>query len=229
MYLSRVEFNRYRRGTLDALTNLQVLHAAVENSFPATACTDEGGEYLSSDKKRNLWRTDLFQNSLFLLVVSSQKPDFTHIVEQFGWPASHQEWVTKDYRPFLAQVQNGQLWRFRLCANTTFSKASPADSASRRGQIQACNTVDGQKKWLVERAGKHGFAVREENFIIAGKDTKKFGRKKTGLENRQVTLSIAVFEGILEVTDDQMLRDCLCQGLGRAKAYGCGLMTLARL
>lgn len=36
------------------------------------------------------------------------------------------------------------------------------------------------------------------------------------------------FDGRLEVTDPAALRRTLTLGLGKAKAYGCGLMTLAK-
>jgi len=34
--------------------------------------------------------------------------------------------------------------------------------------------------------------------------------------------------GRLEVDDVELFRHALLNGMGRAKAYGCGLMTLAR-
>ncbi|MFD5550034.1 type I-E CRISPR-associated protein Cas6/Cse3/CasE, partial [Streptomyces goshikiensis] len=49
----------------------------------------------------------------------------------------------------------------------------------------------------------------------------------TGQANR-VPLVTVTFDGCLEVTDPAALRRTLTLGLGKAKAYGCGLMTLAR-
>jgi len=43
-----------------------------------------------------------------------------------------------------------------------------------------------------------------------------------------VTLVTVTYDGLLEVTDPDALRRTLTRGLGRAKAYGCGLLTLAR-
>ena len=43
-----------------------------------------------------------------------------------------------------------------------------------------------------------------------------------------MTLVLATFEGVLEVTEPEALRRVLTHGIGRGKAYGCGLMTLAR-
>ena len=36
------------------------------------------------------------------------------------------------------------------------------------------------------------------------------------------------FEGLLEVTDEELFRNMLVNGLGRGKAYGMGLMTVMR-
>ena len=46
--------------------------------------------------------------------------------------------------------------------------------------------------------------------------------------DRTVTVRTARFDGVLEVTDVDALRSTLVNGLGKAKAYGCGLLTLAQ-
>ena len=42
-----------------------------------------------------------------------------------------------------------------------------------------------------------------------------------------MTLSTALFEGVLRVEDPAVLRTALVSGIGPAKGYGCGLLTLA--
>jgi CRISPR system Cascade subunit CasE len=44
-----------------------------------------------------------------------------------------------------------------------------------------------------------------------------------------VSLVTVTFDGRLEVTEPQLLRRALTHGIGKAKAYGCGLLTLAPL
>jgi CRISPR system Cascade subunit CasE len=46
-------------------------------------------------------------------------------------------------------------------------------------------------------------------------------------QHATVTLTRATFEGQLVVADPHALRKTLTAGLGSAKAYGCGLLTLA--
>lgn len=43
----------------------------------------------------------------------------------------------------------------------------------------------------------------------------------------KVKLLAVTYEGILTVTDADALRNALVNGIGREKAYGMGLMTLA--
>ena len=44
-----------------------------------------------------------------------------------------------------------------------------------------------------------------------------------------VTLTSAVYDGVLVVDDPELLRTALLDGIGRAKGYGFGLLTLVPL
>lgn len=210
MYLSRIEINPLRRETMLALSSPQVLHAALEGSFP------KGCDV----KTRNLWRIDRLCGSTYLLLLSCEKPDFSHIVEQFGWPASDQKWETKDYDAFLSRIQTGQGWQFRLCANPVHS-VKTADG--QRGKVYAHITTAQQKQWLLSRSEKNGFALSDDNFAIVERDARKFRR-----DGKFLTFNTVTFEGILNVTDENLFGNALQKGLGREKAYGCGLLTLVK-
>jgi CRISPR system Cascade subunit CasE len=212
MYLSRVEINPHLRATKLALNSPQRLHAMVAASFPSLL--------VDSDPGRHLWRLDKLGHSLYVLVVSSTQPDFTHLIEQIGWAASRQVWETKSYDSFLARLQQGQEWQFRLQANPTHS-VKRKEASGGRGIVQACSTIDEQKEWLTTKAPKHGFSLN--GFELVGRDVSRFERQQ-----RTVTLHMATFEGLLKVEDPILLREALSTGIGRAKAYGCGLLTLAR-
>lgn len=201
-----------------ALASPERLHATVESGFPSSA-----------DKKfRNLWRIDRLGNVLYLLVLSDGKPDFTHIVEQFGWPGAEQKWETKDYAPLLGRIELGQKWQFRLRANPVHSVKQPSNSQAqkptKRGKVYAHVTVQQQEQWLLDRAAKYGFSLQESSFRVVQQEVKKFQRQRN-----PVTLGIATFEGILEVEDVALFLRTLICGIGRAKAYGCGLLTITRV
>ena len=74
----------------------------------------------NNDEGRILWRLDtsVADNGVWLYVVSPEKPDFMHIVEQAGWPM-HAEWETKNYEPLLERIAKGQRWHFN------FAQSSP--------------------------------------------------------------------------------------------------------
>lgn len=201
-----------------AIASPQKLHAAVECSFPSIA-----------DKEfRTLWRIDRLSNALYILVLSDGKPDFTHIVEQFGWPGAKQKWETKKYAPLLESIEVGQKWQFRLRANPVHSVKQPGnlpeEKPVKRGKVYAHVTVQQQEQWLLERAAKYGFRLQEGSFCVVQQEVKKFKR-----QGQPVTLGIATFEGILEVEDVVLFLRTLTCGIGRAKAYGCGLLTIARV
>lgn len=212
MYLSRVGLNVRRRETQQALVMLQLLHAAVEQSFA------EHGQ-------RNLWRIDWLENACNLLVLSEYQPNFSQIIERYGYGEDGGVWETKSYNQLLGRLKDGQTWQFRLRANPTRSSFKEKSETTGRGKVFAHVTPDQQKQWLMRKAASRGFALDEEEFEIIHTQWDKFA--KTGENKRKVTIRTATFEGSLKITDSELLRGALLKGIGRAKAYGCGLLTIA--
>lgn len=214
MYLSRVELNEYRRSTMRALASPEVIHAAVMASFPAS----------SLDGGRILWRIDRVGNVLYLLVQSSGKPDFTHIVEQFGRPTSDQSWETIVYDRHLSAMADGAVVRFRLRANPVHSEKHDGE----RGKVYAHVTVAQQLEWLFRKSLKCGFTLESDDGALGAdivqRETVKFKR-----QGKIVSVSMVTFEGILKITDEDLFRNAMVNGIGRAKAYGCGLITTMRV
>jgi len=76
------------------------------------------------------------------------------------------------------------------------------------------------EKWLSQKAEKHGFRVLS---VFAQ------GYQQHHFKKRQISLATLDFEGVLQVTDPDKFRQTLFNGLGRAKAFGCGLMMVRRV
>lgn len=218
MFLTRFEINPRRRAARALLSSPQRVHAAVLAAFSQSEL-DTGTE------GRVLWRLDEHTHDVVLYVVSPFKPDLTHLVESVGRPAT-QGWDTRDYSTLLDRLAVGEHWMFRVTANPVRSGRKDASSAEtqRFGHV----TVAQQREWLLRRAEKCGFTVP----VAAGDepDVAVHGRRSVRFERRgqPVTLSTATFEGRLEVVDPAALRSALVKGIGPAKGYGCGLLTLAR-
>ncbi|MCT7353120.1 type I-E CRISPR-associated protein Cas6/Cse3/CasE [Streptomyces sp. 15-116A] len=256
MFLTRFRVNTARPGARRLLSSPQAMHAAVMSSFPHILPSDSP----APDAPRVLWRLDQRARAEVLLyVVSPDRPDLTHLVEQAGWPAAaapgNPGWQTRAYTPLLDRLTTGDRWAFRLTAN-------PVHTIRRKEgeprKLTAHRTPVHQMGWLLDekRQQRLGFRVCEkpadrrllpegtthhkhphpgDRYELAIRDTRPLTfNKARGTDARRdrdkpVTVVTVTFEGRLEVTDPAALRRTLTQGVGRARAYGCGLLTLAPL
>lgn len=217
MFLTHMPLNPRRRSTRDLIASPQRLHAAVLSAFPPGA----------SERGRILWRLDQPErHRLDLYVVSLTAPSLEAMADEAGWPTAP-EWRTADYRRFLDGLETGQRWVFRLRANPIRNERPPEGGRGKRVPILR---VEGQIGWLNSRAEGLGFTLAAgehgPNVRVLERDMAGFDRGRGGSRAR-VTLSMAAYEGVLEVQDPGRLRATLVDGIGSAKGYGCGLMTLA--
>lgn len=225
MFLSRIQLNPRRRDAWRLLGSPQRMHAAVLAGFPDPPTGDRAGE------ARVLWRLDEDKDRVYLYVVSPGQPDFAHLAEQAGWPTVERG-ASKPYGPFLDGLREGQRWAFRLTANPT--RYVPAKEGGRAKRL-AHVTVRQQEEWLLEKAGTAGFRVTGASLTsatgpvdvpevsVTRRTTHRFDRRGA---RAPVTIGTAQFDGRLEVVDPDALRRALTTGIGAAKAYGCGLLTL---
>ena len=191
-----------------ALAMPNLLHGAVEFAF-------EG------PRERNLWRLDMLNGSCCLLILSQRPPDLASAVRQFGYPDARPSWETKPYEPLLQRIESGSVWHFRLTANPTVSQSG---KDGKRGKVLAHVTPEYQKRWLMQRAEKGGFALTEDGFEVIQNRWLRFQKEGQG---RPVSLLAVTFEGTLTVTDTPLFCQTLKSGIGRGKAYGMGLLTIA--
>lgn len=217
MYLTRMHLNPNRRQTKRFLLNPQAMHAAVESSFPPGLAG-----------KRNLWRLDSGPQQTNLLILSERIPSLEHIQEQAGW-ANEKTWESRDYEPLLARIVKGQRYGFRLTANPTHTETGPDGSKKVKAHVSVRHQID----WLAKKAPGIGVQL----FLPGSPEATDHPSWETGVVRREtmrfrrdgarVTIAEATFQGVLQVEDAGDLRHALVNGIGRAKAYGCGLLTLA--
>lgn len=224
-YLSRFEFHRERREARRLLASPQSLHAAVCASIrvaESDASDPFGVAPLTSAKHRLLWRVDDDGRRAVLYVVSPSLLDFTHMAEQAGW-SDNASWETRPYSPFLDALAVGQRWHFRLMANPVRNvRTGDAARSKRVGHV----TVDQQRNWLIRRSAAWGVEIPnvEDEPQVTVDQRGHLGFRHDG---SKLSLSVARFDGTIEVRDPVKLVSVLVNGIGHAKAYGCGLMTLA--
>jgi len=211
MYLSRIALDVNRRETMRAIAQPSILHGAVENCF-------------HGERERKLWRLDNLNDELYLLMLSGDIPDLIKIQDQFGYKSDNDGWEVKNYSNLFNRLETGQNWRFRLCANPV---RSIIEGDGKRGKIYPHISIKHQKNWLLKRAETHGFQLEYERFTITRSERIKF--RKNVDNSIKISLSIVDFEGVLKITDVLNFKQTLVNGIGRAKAYGCGLLTVMRV
>ncbi|MDI6899525.1 MAG: type I-E CRISPR-associated protein Cas6/Cse3/CasE [Methanolinea sp.] len=182
-----------------------------------------------------LYRVDYVRNRPAIYSVSRRKPVYNGSI----WAIE-----TKEYNPVLFSGQ--RLW-FSLRANPVRTRWTPPDQEGRRfhrrhdvvmdakriirGSQDPCGTVvriadlvqQEGVRWLKERAGKYGFSVDEERVIAGAYRQISFLQ---GEKNRNVQISTIDFSGTLKVTDPELFRKALAEGIGPAKGFGCGMMMI---
>jgi len=215
MFLTQMNLNPARRGTRSLLGSPQRMHAAVMLGFPP-------GSTIDGPEGRVLWRVDHSDHAEKLWISSPSKPDLTHIVEQAGWPTAADPWRSVQTDGLLDRLATGQEWIFRLTANPVVS----VKQESGRGKRVPWLRVEEQVAWLESRSSRLGFGLTHAD--VTRQDEISFHRGTDGT-NRKVTLNRATIDGVLTVTDPALFRTALTHGVGKAKGYGCGLLTLAPL
>ena len=146
-----------------------------------------------------------------LLVQSAHPARWEALAALPGYLQAERPWETRplDELPGLTAQSR---CRFRLWANPTVTR-----EGKRRGLVAETE----QLAWLTRQGEQHGFSV--ETVLVTGQDMLDSRKADTRLTLLQVR-----FEGVLRVTDPTLLSQAVQAGIGPGKAFGCGLLSLAR-
>lgn len=133
-------------------------------------------------------------------------------------------------REYVLNVQNGQRLRFRLRANPIKTiKDSSKGTVEKKGKIFT-KTVrvpllheEQQQAWLERKL--QAFA-QLETLIVQPEPILYFRKAKEG---RSGKIQTVMFDGVLTVTDAEAFNNEIMRGIGPAKAFGCGLLSVARI
>jgi CRISPR system Cascade subunit CasE len=166
-----------------------------------------------------------------LLVQSSVEPRVSSLPAGF-LVADETAASSTSLDPLLARLQSGAVFRFRLRANPTrkIDTKSGPDGARRNGKRVPLRDEDGRASWLrrhLETAGMQLAADDDGNFWLRQRpDGLARGRRKG---TATLTHEGYVFEGVVTVVQPEPARQAVIAGIGPARAYGFGLLSLAPL
>lgn len=222
MYLSRLILNGRSRDVQRDLARPYDLHRTLLSAFPTGEVhTERTGE----DAIGLLYRVDEDARSggLHLLVQSQQPPHWErlpaadYLLPVAGNPAT---------REVTLQLRAGQQLAFRLRANPTMRLPTPKGSGD-KGKRVGIYDEEAQLKWLARKGEQHGFRLLQAQTRDDGKlKQAQAVQAKNGMHDLEF-LSVQ-FDGVLQVTDPAAVLHAVSAGIGSGKAFGFGLLSLAR-
>lgn len=202
MYLSRLTLNRSRMAVL-WMSNPYRVHQRLK-----MACDHD---------PRLLFRIEDTQDGTQILVQSHNQPDWEAAFKDFPVLQTPPEW-----KPYDPALQPGQRCRFRLLANPTVKKTQEVDGQAKKARLGLLREAD-QIAWLERKLTASGGEVLACRVAPHGL---QHSRKHPADDNGQTHLAVQ-FEGLLLVRDPALLQACLESGVGPAKGFGFGLLSLA--
>ena len=212
-------------------------------------------ELAQSSYADHQWLWEFFPSSedqtrdfIFRRHALEQVPRF-YVVSQRPPTAFSEAWQVQS-RSYDPQWLEGQCLSFQLCANPVVTKKNADGKPQRhdvvmqaKKQLLAERELNADAKWkewfgedgkpllyelvqescidwLQSRADNHGFTVMAANVDA-------YQQKKAG--KRGIRFSTVDFSGELRVTDPALFQQVLFNGLGHAKAFGCGLLLVKKV
>lgn len=233
MYLSRVRF------------------LSGHTAHSALLSIQRKGSYASHQLLWQLFTEQQQRNFLFREEQSngltSQRGMPEYLVLSQTAPELNSELFHIETKLFAPKLNEGDQLAFRLRANPTVSSKA-GDATGKRGQrhdvmmhakksAQAEGITDpivlkqqmeqAALDWLVkdERAAALGARFDAQPAVMA------YSQHQTSKQAQQPVISYSAvdYEGVLTVIEPELLLNQIATGIGRAKAFGCGLMLLRRV
>ncbi len=231
LYLSRLILNPRNREVRRDFADCHRLHQRIMMAFPTAGGDAPRAEF------DILYRPEIDARSgiVTLLVQSRVEPNWSRLPrEDSGQPyllPRPENPAVKPIGHVLATLQPGQRLIFRLRANPTKRLATRRPEPRNDpllGKRVALLREEEQLDWLKRQAERAGFAM----VSAQARPDRSFGATQRGYQrepsNRPLSFGAVVFDGVLEITDVMRFRKSIVAGIGPGKAYGFGLVSLAR-
>lgn len=206
MYLSKLVLDPGHPQARRDLANPYEMHRTLSRAFAPAADTRPG---------RFLWRLESAAaggagDEAVVLVQSAGQANWEAVAQQPGYT---QALYPNKYIELAQLLQDARVYVFRLACNPTVTRAR-----KRCGLVREAD----QMKWLERQAEAHGFKVLRSGIGRSERMTIQQGRGGT-----RMTLQAVQFDGMLRAADVAKLGDALHNGIGHAKSFGLGMLSIA--
>ena len=213
MYLSRLQLNSHSRLMWqDVVDRPYKLHQLVMKAFPYGVTRTEANV---------LHRLEIDAGNAMLLVQSEVKPNWGYIHEDLLVSSSPFDLLPNPAIREMndLELEKGRILQFRLTANPTLKKARRDKNGKRLNSNRVpLKREEKQLTWLQDKGKLHGFIIPYVQISHAQQQTSK---------KHNLTLFTVQFDGHLQITDASKFIHAIKTGIGPAKAFGCGLLSIA--
>lgn len=227
MFLSKLFIDPTSRHFRRDYADIQQMHRTVMSAFP-----DIDGETPARQAHGVLWRLDTHHRGFLLYVQSQTEPDWSSLPEHY-LAQPHQ---LRGLQPLLEAISGGRKFAFHLVANPTRAvqrsdkeQLQRAEAGkTRQPRRVSLHTPQSQIDWLIRQGERHGFVIpagrNGQPDLAPFPAYRTQGKAKT---DKPVTIDHVRYDGHLIITDPEQFTIAVRDGIGRAKAYGCGLISLS--
>jgi CRISPR system Cascade subunit CasE len=207
-WLTQIVADERLRDVRRDLTDVERLHKKLMMLAPDELGTD------ARNLAGLLFRLERARGATRLLVQSQLEPNTERL------PPGYARAETRKLGPFLNSLTAGVAVHYRIAANP--AKRGGRNAGQNEGKIMPLRGAAADA-WWATRAPRCGLALRTLTGTPLDDVT---GNRGAG---GRVRHALTRFDGIAIVTDPDDLRRAVLDGVGRAKSYGAGLLSLAPL
>jgi CRISPR system Cascade subunit CasE len=209
MYLSKLSLDPKHAQVQSEVANRYELHRTLTAQFPGKKRKDIG----------LLYRIELPDQYRFqpitLLIQTQIEPDWRNIYDR--------DMLIKppQVKVFTTNFSKSEKFYFRLLGNPTARRKQPDGSRKRVGLYDR----EDQQDWILRKAQYGGFKIISLQLADLGliESSKKKNNQTFHIKHLAVK-----YEGLLQIIDTDKFTKSFVTGIGSAKAFGFGLLSLAK-
>ncbi|AJE40085.1 type I-E CRISPR-associated protein Cas6/Cse3/CasE [Streptomyces nodosus] len=213
LWLTRIVPHPASRDARRDLADAVALHRRLMSLFPDGAGDDPRATL------GVLHRTDDAPTGPSVLLQSRHQPDLGRLPEHYG------QAVTRTLDPLLSALRSGAHINFRCTASPV---RKPGATTRALYNLPAVVPLHGAhaEQWWLRQADTAGLKVLTLHAQPLDSATGVRGKRGSG-DQQRVRHARTRFDGTAVIIDSDLLRTKIAEGIGRGKAYGCGLLTIA--
>ncbi|WP_031088810.1 type I-E CRISPR-associated protein Cas6/Cse3/CasE [Streptomyces sp. NRRL WC-3549] len=187
------------------------MHRRIMSLFPPDAGPDPRARFAI------LFRTEDAPTGTHILIQSNHEPDLARL------PAGYGTALTRPLDALLDALQSGLTIRYRCVASPVRKPGATTRALHNLPPVVAL-TGTAADEWWLRQADLSG--LKSLTLLSHPLDAAQGRRPTTGTPQR-IHHARTQFDGTAAVIDPDLLRTKITEGIGRGKAYGCGLLSIA--